>query len=148
MIPGAWSVLSAYIGLGLMFLGLFFVLTAAVGFVRLPDVYCRLHITAVIDTLGVPLFLVGSAVYIGPGLIAGKLLLCIVFLYGTSPLVGHLLARAALDSGQIPSPTTQGISHKPRPGVRPTLKVEDGVTVKEGLQDGVIAPARDEERPA
>ncbi len=130
MIAGAWSAWSAGIGIGLMYLGLFFVLTAALGFVRLPDVYCRLHITAIIDTIGVPLFLIGAAVHVGPGLVAGKLLLCIVFLYGTSPLVGHLLARAALDSGQIPSPETKGISHKPRPGAKVRLKVEDGATVE------------------
>ncbi len=143
MIPGAWTAWSASIGLGLMFLGLFFVLTAALGFVRLPDVYCRLHITAVIDTLGVPLFLIGAAVHVGPGLIAGKLLLCIVFLYGTSPLVGHLLARAALDSGQIPSPETQGISHKPRPGAKVKLKVQDGPKTLGGPETG---PAGDEDR--
>lgn len=125
MIPGAWTDWSAAFGLILMFTGLFFVLTAAVGFVRLPDVYCRLHITAVIDTLGVPLLLIGAAAHIGPGLVAGKLLLCIVFLYGTSPLVGHLLARAALDSGQVPSPETRGISHKSRPGAKTRAQAQD-----------------------
>lgn len=112
---GAWTVWSGWLGLIMMFGGLFFTLTAAVGFVRLPDVYCRLHITGVLDTMGVPLILLGAAVYLGPGLTSAKLLLCIVFLYGTSPLVGHLLARAALDSRQVPSPETRGISHKPRP---------------------------------
>jgi multicomponent Na+:H+ antiporter subunit G len=113
---GAWTIWSGWLGLAMMFGGLFFTLTAALGFVRLPDVYCRLHITGVLDTMGVPLILLGAAVYIGPSLTAAKLLLCVVFLYGTSPLVGHLLARAALDSGQVPSPETRGISHKPRPG--------------------------------
>jgi multicomponent Na+:H+ antiporter subunit G len=102
-------------GIALMAAGLFFIITAALGFMRLPDVYCRLHITGILDTMGVPLFLLGTAVYLGPGLTAGKLVLCLVFLYGTSPLVGHLLARAALDSGQVASPQTRGVSHKKRP---------------------------------
>lgn len=136
MIPGAWTDWSAALGLILMFTGLFFVLTAAVGFVRLPDVYCRLHITAVIDTLGVPLLLIGAAAHIGPGLVAGKLLLCIVFLYGTSPLVGHLLARAALDSGQVPSPETRGISHKPRPGVKTRAQAQDAAAPMDAGVEG------------
>lgn len=121
---GAWTVWSGWLGLIMMFAGLFFTLTAAVGFVRLPDVYCRLHITGVLDTMGVPLILLGAAVYLGPGLTSAKLLLCIVFLYGTSPLVGHLLARAALDSRQVPSPETRGISHKPRPGKKKRAATE------------------------
>ncbi len=118
-----WASWTGWVGVALMLVGLFFTVTAAVGFIRLPDVYCRLHITGILDTLGVPLILLGAAFIAGPGFIAGKLLLCVVFLYGTSPLVGHLLARAALDSGQIPSPETRGISHRKRP----TKKGEDPV---------------------
>jgi multicomponent Na+:H+ antiporter subunit G len=71
---------------------------AAVGFVRLPDIFCRLHVTGIIDTLGAPLLLLGAALALGPTLAAGKLLLGLVFLFVTSPLVGHLLSRAALES--------------------------------------------------
>jgi multicomponent Na+:H+ antiporter subunit G len=82
--------------------GVFFVIVAAIGFTRLPDVFCRLHVTGVIDTLGAPLILLGTAVYLGPQLAAGKLLLGIAFIAVTSPLVGHLLARAALEAGHRP----------------------------------------------
>jgi len=86
----------------LVAVGLFFMLVAAIGFVRLPDLFSRLHVTGVLDTLGAPLVLLGAAVWIGPSLTAGKLLLAIVFLYLTSPLVGHLLSRAAIESGIRP----------------------------------------------
>jgi multicomponent Na+:H+ antiporter subunit G len=82
--------------------GVFFLVVAAIGFVRLPDVFCRLHVTGVIDTLGAPLVLLGAAVHLGPQLTAGKLVLGIVFISVTSPLVGHLLARAALEAGHEP----------------------------------------------
>lgn len=78
--------------------GVFFLAIATLGFVRLPDLFCRMHVTGVIDTLGVPLVLLGIAFHVGPTLVAGKLILAIVFLYSTSPLVGHLLARAALEA--------------------------------------------------
>lgn len=83
-------------------IGLFFVLVAAVGFVRLPDVFCRLHVTGVLDTLGAPFVLLGTAIHIGLSLVTFKLLLAIIFISVTSPLVAHLLARAALEAGHKP----------------------------------------------
>ena len=82
----------------LLVLGLFFMAVAAIGFVRFPDVFSRLHVTGILDTLGAPLVLLAAAVHLGLSLDAAKLLLAIVFLYATSPLVGHLLARAAYRS--------------------------------------------------
>lgn len=86
----------------LLVVGLFFLTVGAVGFIRLPDVFCRLHVTGVLDTLGAPLVLLGAAVYLGAGLVALKLVLATLVLSVTSPLVGHLLARAALESGHEP----------------------------------------------
>ena len=79
-------------------LGLFFMGVAALGFIRFPDVFSRLHVTGILDTLGAPLVLLAAAVHLGLTLDAAKLVLAIFFLYATSPLVGHLLARAAIDS--------------------------------------------------
>jgi multicomponent Na+:H+ antiporter subunit G len=79
----------------LLVVGLFFLVVGAIGFIRLPDVFCRLHVTGVLDTLGAPLVLLSAAVYTGAGLLALKLVLATIFLSVTSPLVGHLLARAA-----------------------------------------------------
>jgi multicomponent Na+:H+ antiporter subunit G len=82
----------------LVAVGLSFMVVAAVGFARLPDVFCRLHVTGILDTLGAPLVLLGAAVWNGWNLTSGKLLLGLVFLFVTSPLVGHLLSWAALRS--------------------------------------------------
>ena len=92
----------AIIGIGFVFVGMFFMLVAAIGFVRLPGLFSRLHVTGVLDTLGAPMVLVGVAVWVGPTLTAVKLVLTIVFLYLTSPLVGHLLSRSAIESGYKP----------------------------------------------
>jgi multicomponent Na+:H+ antiporter subunit G len=85
-----------------LLVGIFFLVVAAIGFIRLPDVFCRLHVMGVIDTLGAPLILLGAAIYLGPQLAAGKLVLGIAFISITSPVVGHLLARAALEAGHQP----------------------------------------------
>jgi multicomponent Na+:H+ antiporter subunit G len=82
--------------------GVAFLAIAAIGLIRLPDVFSRLHITGIIDTLGAPLVLLGAAIYLGPTLAAGKLVLGITFIAITSPLLGHLLARAALEASHEP----------------------------------------------
>ena len=82
----------------LMGIGLVFQLVAAVGLVRFPDVYCRLHVIGVNDTLGSPLVLLGLAIHASLSLASLKIVVAIVFLYVTGPLVSHLLARAALES--------------------------------------------------
>jgi multicomponent Na+:H+ antiporter subunit G len=92
--------------------GSFFLIVATIGFARLPDVFCRLHVTGVIDTLGAPLVLFGTAVFLGPQLVSIKLLLGIAFLVASSPLVGHLLARAALEAGHQPGVIEEGSEHR------------------------------------
>jgi len=96
MIP----ILQATLACVLVAVGLLFMFVAAVGFIRLPDVFCRLHVTGIMDTLGAPMVLLGAVVWNGWNLTSGKLLLGLVFLFVTSPLVGHLLSWAALRSGQ------------------------------------------------
>lgn len=87
----------------LIAIGLFFLMVAGFGILRLPDLFSRLHVTGVIDTLGVPFVLAGVAVHLGWRLVSAKLILATLFLAVTSPLVGHLLARAAIEAGKSPT---------------------------------------------
>jgi len=95
-----------------MVAGGFFLVVAAIGFARLPDVFCRLHVTGVIDTLGAPLVLFGTAVFLGPQLVSIKLLIGIAILVVSSPLIGHLLARAALEAGHQPGVIEEASEHR------------------------------------
>jgi multicomponent Na+:H+ antiporter subunit G len=95
-----------------MLAGVFFLVVAVIGFTRLPDVFCRLHVTGVIDTLGAPLVLVGTAIFVGAQLVSLKLMLAIAFLVASSPLVGHLLARAALEAGHQPGVIEEDSEHR------------------------------------
>lgn len=83
-------------------IGLFFLLVGGVGILRFRDLFSRLHVTGVLDTLGVPLVLLGVAIHLGPRLVSAKIILATMFLAVTSPLVGHLLARAAIEAGVQP----------------------------------------------
>ena len=48
-------------GAGLMLVGLFFLIVAAIGMIRLPDVFSRSHAVALTDSLGALFLLVGLA---------------------------------------------------------------------------------------
>jgi len=82
--------------------GSVFALIGAVGIIRLPDVFSRMHGAGIIDTAGASLILIGLAFQAGLTLVTVKLLLIVVFLMVTSPTSTHALARAALDGGVKP----------------------------------------------
>ncbi len=82
--------------------GSFFVLVGGLGLLRLPDFYTRIHAAGLTDTLGAWLILLGLAFQAGPTLTAVKLVLVLIFLVLTSPLSGHLLAKAAYLRGVEP----------------------------------------------
>ena len=79
--------------------GTFFVVTGAIGLVRLPDVYTRMHGAGLVDTLGAALFLAGLMVQGGFTLISVKLGLIIVLLFFTSPTSSYALANALRSQG-------------------------------------------------
>jgi multicomponent Na+:H+ antiporter subunit G len=81
--------------------GLFSVV-GAIGLVRLPDVYTRMHGASVTDTLGAGLILLGLVLQAGLTLVAVKLLFLAVFIFFASPAATHALVRAALARGVKP----------------------------------------------
>lgn len=81
--------------------GAFLSLVTAFGLIRLPDVYTRNHAASKSATMGVMLVLLGTFLYFW--LIEhhfnSRLLLGIGFIFLTSPVAGHLISRAAYNSG-------------------------------------------------
>jgi multicomponent Na+:H+ antiporter subunit G len=82
--------------------GLFFMVVGAIGVLRMPDVYTRLHAAGMTDTMGAGLILIGLTFQAGITLVAVRLLLVWAFLLFTSPIATHALARAALSGGIEP----------------------------------------------
>ena len=80
----------------LLLVGVAFLVIGAVGLIRLPDFFTRVHATGVIDTLGTGLVLVGLMVLAGWTLPAAKLVLILAFMLLTGPTATHALAKAAL----------------------------------------------------
>ncbi|QLG62910.1 monovalent cation/H(+) antiporter subunit G [Halorarum salinum] len=82
--------------------GLFFALVAAVGLVRLPDLYTRAHSASKSDTLGAVLTLGAAGIALGPEPGTLKVGLLLVFMFITNPTAAHAIARAAADQGIEP----------------------------------------------
>jgi len=82
--------------------GTFFGLVAAVGVLRLPDLYTRAHATSKSDTLGAVLTLAAVAVAFGPQTPTVKTVLLLVFMFITNPTAAHAIVRAAADQGIEP----------------------------------------------
>ena len=90
----------------LLGLGSFFSITAAVGVLRFPDFYTRLHPAGKNDTLGVMLFcaamLIECLKYDYSYLIAGRLVLMVLFMLMASPIACHAITQAAYVDGLRP----------------------------------------------
>ena len=76
--------------------GAVFLLIGAIGVLRFPDFYTRLHAVSVCDTMGAGLVLVGLMLQGGVSLVTVKLVLMFYFMMFTGPTAVHALAEAAL----------------------------------------------------
>lgn len=89
------------VSLVLMLIGSTFMLLAAVGVARMPDVFTRLHSSTKSATLGVGCLMLGAAFYFGEFSVGVRALAVVAFLFITAPVAAHVLGRAAYLS-QVP----------------------------------------------
>jgi multicomponent Na+:H+ antiporter subunit G len=82
--------------------GSLFVVIGAVGTLRFPDFWSRLHAASITDSAGMILLVTGMCLQAGPTLITVKLLIIGLFLFITGPTSTHAVANAALVTGLRP----------------------------------------------
>jgi multicomponent Na+:H+ antiporter subunit G len=117
------------ISLLLLLLGALFMLLAAIGMVRMPDVLTRMHSSTKSSTLGVGLIMLGVAQFFGDFAIGVRALAIVIFLFITTPVSAHMIARAAYLSGV---PLWQGtLSDELRERYDPETHVLSGETQSE-----------------
>ena len=96
------------IGMGMGILGLIFFLGTAVGMVRFPDFYTRMHAAGKGDTLSTMLMLGGFGLVmmedfsLGSWLLLLKILGIVLFIFITTPTSSHALMRAAFEDDEMP----------------------------------------------
>lgn len=86
-----WDIVGAL----LLLIGAFFVLVAAFGLLRLPDVLSRMQATSKATTLGLSAIMVAVALHAGSLETTFRVVLIILFTFLTAPIGAHMLARAA-----------------------------------------------------
>jgi len=86
----------------LMLVGGAFCIIGAIGLLRMPDFFTRMHAASIVDTLGAAFILLGLMLQAGLSLVTVKLIAIGLLLFFTSPVSTHALARAALARGVEP----------------------------------------------
>lgn len=93
----------------LIFLSLLFMFGAAVGLLRLPDFYSRLHASGMLDTTGLLLFVIAVSTFclwqnfsVNTVFLVMKLIFIAVFIFITSPTATHAIVDAGIRAGMKP----------------------------------------------
>ena len=86
----------------LVLLGAAFSLIAAVGLLRLPDIFTRMHASTKAGVLGSSLILVAAGLYMGDTAAWARVIVAIFFLLLTAPIAAHMIGRASLDDRYRP----------------------------------------------
>lgn len=98
------ELLAALVVAFLLVAGALFALVAAIGIVRLPDLYSRMHAASKAGTVGSGLLLLAVGVHSQDLSILARALAGFVFFVLTAPISAHLLARAAHKAGHRLTP--------------------------------------------
>ncbi|MCZ7556139.1 MAG: monovalent cation/H(+) antiporter subunit G [Bacteroidia bacterium] len=75
--------------------GAVFFFTSALGTLRFPDLYIRMHAATKGGAFGAVLMLLGVAMYFRDWWVGLEVLLVILFIFMTAPVAGHMISRAA-----------------------------------------------------
>ena len=90
-----------WIASALLLLGALIGLVGAIGVLRLPDSYTRMHAASKAGALGAVLVLAGVAAA-SEGAVSLEALFAIAVLLATTPLAAHAVSRAAYRTGILP----------------------------------------------
>ena len=104
----------SWAGGGLVIVGVALSVLGAVGVLRFPDFYTRIHAASITDTGGASLVLLGLCLIAGLSLVTLKLVFVWVFVMLTMPVAANALANAAFSSG-----------HKPRIGAFQIVRTDE-----------------------
>lgn len=94
-------------------IGLLLMAGGALGLLRFPDVYTRLHASSVADTIGPVVVVLGLVIVSPDWSVAARLILLAALIAAVGPTLTHLIAQATHAAGLAP---LAGRFTAPRPG--------------------------------
>lgn len=74
-------------------------LLSAIGIVKMPDLFTRMHAATKVGTVGVSGIVLAVAIHFDQMKVAAPALLIIVFFLATAPVAAHMIGRAAYEMG-------------------------------------------------
>lgn len=87
-----------YVGLLFLLMGLFVFITEVVAVFRLDYVLNRMHAAGMGDTMGIGCSILGLMILNGWNLITVKMIMVLVFLWFSSPVSSHLIAKLEINT--------------------------------------------------
>ncbi len=97
-----WALVIEIVSWILILSGSAFTVIGAVGTVRFPNFWSRLHAASVSESAGMILLIAGMCLQSGMTLVTVKLVVIGIFIFITGPTSTHAVANAALMSGERP----------------------------------------------
>lgn len=98
-----WEQVADFLGAICLIAGSLFVLIAAIGMYRLPDLLTRLHAAAKPQVVGLIFMMAGVALTVRDPSVAWTCVLVVLFQLITAPIAAHMAARGGYRSGQVDS---------------------------------------------
>lgn len=83
----------------LLLAGAAFMVLAAIGVLRLPDLPTRMHATTKAGALGAMMTMGGVAFYFGDSAVAARAIAIVIFILLTAPIAAHVIGRAGYFTG-------------------------------------------------
>ncbi len=83
----------------LILLGGLFSMLAAIGLLRMPDLYTRMQSATKAGTLGVACTAAAAAIHFRDSIASVDAIIVVLFFFLTAPVASHLIARASYTSG-------------------------------------------------
>ncbi|WP_307475841.1 monovalent cation/H(+) antiporter subunit G [Cytobacillus purgationiresistens] len=129
--------IAKYLIIAFILIGAFFHIVAALGVIRLPDVYTRNHAASKAATLGVLCILIGTFLYFYfiENHFNSRVLLGILFMFLTAPVAGHLIGRAAYHSGAKMSDHSKQDDYKEYLEIRNSKEYQEYEEYKRKLEE-------------
>jgi multicomponent Na+:H+ antiporter subunit G len=82
-----------------LLLGTLLVVVAALGILRMPDLYLRMHAATKAGTVGLGFILLAVALYFQESTVTSRVFGTIFFILLTAPVAAHMIGKAMLDVG-------------------------------------------------
>lgn len=98
--------IAQYLAAVLVLVGSIFTLLAAIGILRLPDLFTRMHAASKAGPVGAGFILLAVALVSFDVAVILRAFIGVFFLLLTTPVAAHLLARASSHSGYKPGDST------------------------------------------